>query len=33
VECISGNVWEGDILKMSYFGLKPIQAVGYEESA
>jgi hypothetical protein len=33
VECISGKVWEGDFLKMSDFGLKPIQAIGSEESS
>jgi hypothetical protein len=33
VECISGKVWEGDFLKMSDFGLKPIQAVGSQDSS
>jgi hypothetical protein len=33
VECISGKVWEGDFLKMFDFDLKPIQAVGSEESS
>jgi hypothetical protein len=33
MECISGKVWEGDFLKMSDFGLKPIQGVGSQESS
>jgi hypothetical protein len=33
VECISGKGWEGDFLKMSDFGLKPIQAVSSDESS
>jgi hypothetical protein len=31
VECILGKVWEGVFRKMSNFGLKPIQAVNFEE--
>jgi hypothetical protein len=31
-ECISGSVWENEFLKMSDFGLKPIQVVGSEQS-
>jgi hypothetical protein len=30
---VSGKVWEGDFLKMADFDLKPIQAVGFEESS
>jgi hypothetical protein len=33
VECISDKVWEGNFLKMADFGIKPIQAVGSEESS
>jgi hypothetical protein len=32
VECISGKVWEGNFLKVSDYGIKPIQVIGSEES-
>ncbi|RLN33292.1 retrotransposon protein, putative, unclassified [Panicum miliaceum] len=32
VRCISGRTWDTDFLKVSDFGLQPIQAVGSEDS-
>ena len=32
VKCISGRTWDTDFLKVSDFGLQPIQAVGSEDS-
>jgi len=32
VKCISSRTWDTDFLKVSDFGLQPIQAVGSEDS-
>jgi hypothetical protein len=31
VSCISGKVWDTKYLKLSDFGLKPVQGVGSDE--
>jgi hypothetical protein len=33
VSCISGKVWDTDFLKVSDFGLQPIQAVSSKKSS